>query len=432
MTTRNRIRRSVAGVRAAAPDDSGFSLMEVVVAMAVFAIFCTATMGLLIRSSDATRGNLQRTAASNLLTEQIQLARGMTALTIPTGVTTRTQAVSNTTYTITQTSKFLSADSTSSVCDGSGAALAYKLVTVAVTWPDMGNIKPVTGNTLKAVGIGTDGLNATGALAIGIGGAAGPNQSGVTVTLSSGQTTTTGDDGCALFVGLPVGVYSAVVNAAGYVGSANTQLVTKTGFGVVAGALTRGNIAYDTARSFVLAAGGLAGAVVPAGLALQISGGQVTAPTVFPVCLATPVAACANGPTTGANGLAKEFFPGIYTVKFGTCTESTPSQIISDLTLDSTEGSTVTVPMGTATINVIKTIGGASLAGKTITATHASGCTETFTTPSVTGGTKLMLPYGNWTISTPSTSVPTSTPVSLSITLSPTFPTATVPLLVTS
>jgi prepilin-type N-terminal cleavage/methylation domain-containing protein len=413
-------------------DEGGFSLMEVVVAMAVFAIFCAASVGLLVRSTGATRGNIQRTAASNLLTEQIQIARSMTALTIPTGVTVRTEAVSNTTYTITQTAKFLSADSTSSVCDGSGASLAYKLVTVVVTWPEMGSIKPVTGNTLKAVGIGTDGLNTTGALALGITGSDGTSESDITVTLNNGTTAITGDDGCALFVGLPVGVYSATINQSGYVGSANVQAVNKTGFGVVAGALTRGNISYDKARSFILNAGGAAGAIIPAGLSVRISGGAITTPTVFPACSGAPVSACATGPITGTNGLAKQFFPAIYTVKFGTCVESgDESEVSADLTAESSEGSTVTVPMGTVAVNVTKILGGASIAGKTITARHVTGCTETFTTPSVAGGTTFKLPYGSWTISTPTTSSGT-TLLSVGVTLRGATPTAVVPLVVTS
>ena len=94
-------------------------------------------------------------------------------------------------------------------------------------------------------------------------------------------------------------------------------------------------------------------------------------------------------------------FPEVYAVKVGACTETTPSQTTVDLRPAAADGSTVTLPVGTVTIEVKDGLG-ASLAGRTVTATHASGCTETYTLPSSTaGGSGLVLPYGTWTLSTP-------------------------------
>ena len=116
--------------------DAGFTLTELVMAMAVFAVFCSASLGLLVRTGSATRENLQRTAAANLASEQIQIARSLSAIDIPLGTITRTRQVSGTTYTIAQSSRFLSADATTSVCTGTATVLAYKLVSVKVSWPN--------------------------------------------------------------------------------------------------------------------------------------------------------------------------------------------------------------------------------------------------------------------------------------------------------
>jgi prepilin-type N-terminal cleavage/methylation domain-containing protein len=397
-----------------AGDDSGFSMMEVIIAMVIFTVFCGISLALLTQTTDVTRGNLQRTAAANLAAEQIQLARSSSALSITN--LTRDQTVANTLYTITQTTRFLASDSTTSVCEGASAALAYKLVTVSVKWPGMGSIEPVRADTLKAVGIGSDGLGTNGALALGIAGGTGAPISGMTVTLNNGSTAETEDDGCALFVGLPAGSYTATLNDAGYVGSANTQSVVKSGLGVTAGTLTRTTISYDTARNISVQINApIAGAMVPATLPMRFSTTTLME-TAFPACPATgtPVQACGTVPTSTADGLAKQLFPAQYSVKLGTCTEPVANQLSStsvDLRPAASSGSTVIVPLGGVTVRVERTATpGVGIVGRTITFSHViqsgSGCStaENYTMSSVAAGSTILLPYGQWRVSTTSLS----------------------------
>jgi prepilin-type N-terminal cleavage/methylation domain-containing protein len=417
--------------------DGGFTLLEVIVAMVIFTVFCSASLGLLVRTTNVTKGNLQRSAAANLAAEQIQLARGQTALNITD--TTRTQTVANTTYTITQTTKYLSSDSTTSVCDGSSAALAYKRVTVQVTWPGMGSIQPVRQDTLKAFGIGSDGLGTTGALAIGVTGASGTGTSDVDVTLSNGDSVTTGDDGCALFVGITAGTYSVLLNQSGHVGLTNSQSTAKTGLGVSAGTLTRASVSYDTSRGLVVAIDAPVTGIVPSALPLRLSTSQL-AETTYAACpvVGTPTSACATAPTSTANGLAKELYPAVYTVKLGSCTETTPSTASIDLRAGTADGSTATVPLGAVTVKVaLVATPSVGLAGRSITLSHAaqtSGCTsgETYTMTSTSSGATMLLPYGTWTITVPVLNALGNivSYVNGTATLSPTSRTVTVPLLV--
>jgi prepilin-type N-terminal cleavage/methylation domain-containing protein len=416
-------------------DDAGFTLLEVVIAMVIFTVFCAASLGLLVRTSDVTKGNLQRSAAANLAAEQIQVARSQPALSID--ALTRTQKVANTTYTITQTVKYLSSDSATSVCDGASAQLAYKLVTVKVTWPTMGSIQPVRTDTLKAVGVGSDGLGTTGALAIGVNGADGTATSGQTVGLSDGSSATTGDDGCAVFVGLTAGTYTATLNTAGYVGLTNEQTTTKTSIGVSAGTVTRTGLSYDTARGLLMAIDSpVSGGIVPSNLPLRLSTSAL-APTSFAACPATgtPVAACASAPTSTANGVAKELYPAVYTVKLGTCTESTPSQTSTDLRPSTADGSTATVPLGAVTVKVaLAATPAVGIVGRSITLIHASqasGCTsgETYSMTSTANGSTLLVPYGTWTVKIPVLDVTGLIVVSYvygTVTVSPTGRTASV------
>jgi prepilin-type N-terminal cleavage/methylation domain-containing protein len=433
------MRRLLAQRMERAAEDAGFTLMEVVVAMVLFAVFCAMSLGLLVQTGAVTRGNLQRTTAANLATEQIQIARSVSATDIPAGTITRTQQVKNTTYVITQTSKYLSADATSSVCDGSLTSLAYRLVTVKVTWPDMGGIQPVRQDTLKAVGLGSDGLGDQGALAVSITGVGGLAASGITVTLNNGSTTVTDENGCAVFAGVDAGAYTATLNTSGYVGLSNAQLTTKGSLGVVAGTITRGSISYDTARwANVTISAPVTGGIVPSPMPLVLSNSTLAAETAYPDCPAsgTPVSACATEPQTSAGGILRQLYPAIYTVKLGACTETASSSVLADLTSTASLGSTVSVPVGAITVNLQRLL--AVYSGtKTITITHTSGnsgCAtpETYAVTAASGA-KILLPYGAWYVSVPSTNTSPSTPVTSSmITLSPSQRTGSTTLTVLS
>src|SRR4051794_27691280 len=78
--------RPLRGARALrARRDAGFTIIELVVAMVVFSVLLTASLPVLLSGTAATRDALQRTAAADLLTRQIEAARGTDALAIPDG-----------------------------------------------------------------------------------------------------------------------------------------------------------------------------------------------------------------------------------------------------------------------------------------------------------------------------------------------------------
>jgi prepilin-type N-terminal cleavage/methylation domain-containing protein len=411
-------------------DDGGFSLLEVVVAMTVFTVMATVSLGIVLRTTGAARGNIERTQATSLVTGQIEAVRSMDTLAIVDGKSVTTSLVNGTTYTITQTANFVASDADASICSGNSSTLAYKLVTVTVTWPNMGTIKPVRADTLKAVGIGTDGLDATkGTLAIRVGGATNNAIENVTVTLSPGGTSrVTGSDGCAVFTGLTPGSYSATTSATGYVSSLNVPVATATGLGVAAGEVRRGAILLDAARTLVVATDAAAGAVYPAGLPLRVGSAYKPEFTV-PACTTPVVTAC----TSGLPGTVQSLFPETYAVKVGTCIEATTaltSQQSIDLRPDAAAGATVTVPVASVKVDVKR--GTASQAGRVVTFRHAagSGCTagETYTATTGATGVTVVLPYGAWTISTPNGAVT----VSNNQTLSGSNKTPTVTLTVTT
>jgi hypothetical protein len=274
--------------------------------------------------------------------------------------------------------------------------------------------KPVRADTLRALGVGTDGLDATrGTLAVSVVGASGAPTEDVPVTLTPGNVRrTTGSDGCAVFPSLLPGTYTATASIAGYTGSLNTQTASLTGLGVVAGGVRRGVLLYDRVRSVDVETDAPAGAVVPPGFAVR-AGDTYTVESTLPTCVGTAVpAACA----VATPGLVRGLFPETWSFKVGACSEAAPSQVVADLrpALLALTPPTVTIPVGAVRVDVQTPAG--SQPGRAVTATHAAapGCPsgETWTLPStVTGGAWLVLPYGTWIFTSSNVAVPVTVTV---------------------
>jgi prepilin-type N-terminal cleavage/methylation domain-containing protein len=133
----------------------GYSIVELLVAVTVFAlVFAAVSIGI-GRALELNRGNRNRSAAAYLAARQLEEVRARSFSSVALGSTTCAYTTSScnlpSPYTVTQNVVWASPGSTSTSCDvpaTSGAGLAYKRVTVTVTWPDMGGVAPVTSQTL--------------------------------------------------------------------------------------------------------------------------------------------------------------------------------------------------------------------------------------------------------------------------------------------
>jgi prepilin-type N-terminal cleavage/methylation domain-containing protein len=405
-------------------DERGFSLAEVVVAMAVLGIGAAAALTTFVAGTRAVRDVTLRTAAANLLSRQIESARAVRTIDVADGRQVTTQVASGTTFTITQDVTYIDPSSSTTLCAGTGNTLAYKLISVTVTWPNMGSTRPVRGDTLRAVGLGSSGFaSGTGTLAVLVAGASGTPVPGIRVTLTpGGAAQTTGSDGCAVFPALTPGSYSASVSATGYVGTANTTATSVDNLGVVAQSVRRGTIYYDTARDVDVVLAAPVGSVLPSGLSLRV-GDTYTPETSLPAC---PVAGAAC--STGVPGHVSGLFPEVWTVSASSCTDTPRSSASVDLRGD-TPPTSVTVPVGTVAVDV--RLAGVPQAGRTVTATRAPSAAcpagETLTLAATTAGTtSLVLPYGSWTLHT------ANDVADIPVVLTPTTPTGVASLVVTS
>ncbi len=386
-------------------DEDGFTMMEVLVAMAVFSIVVVISLGLLLRITQGSRQNELRVAAASLANRQIEAIRGTNLVDIPDGLKTSTAVVGATTFTVSQNAALVASGASSSLCASTSSELAYKLVTITVTWPGMGTVAPVRADTLKAVG--TNVLDGTkGTLAVQVSKADGQPASGVAVTLSpSGASVTTGGDGCAVFSQVAVGTYTVNLNTTGYVGARDSQAESVGSVGVTSGSVIHADVLYDVATAVNLTTPTVTGATVPAGVAIMMSS-SYTGDQVLPTCGAD--VACADS----FPGQVKRLFPTQRTFWTGTCHDARTTTGSTVLVAPPDMGATspaVEVPMALVTVDVL--VGGTPAAGRPLYAVHAAdaggtpypACPagETFTLPnSQIGGVKVLLPYGEWTFAT--------------------------------
>lgn len=229
--------------------EGGLSLVEVMVAMLIFAIIAIGIGYALISTLTIARDNKSREVGSHLAAAEIDRVR---ALGDPFAVRDGTKSVSVTsteTFTVETTAAWATPTGNVDTCGTAGGPLQYKRVTVKVTWPGMWNEdNPVLTDTLLAPSKRiNDPLKGT--ILVSISDAFGRGKSGVTFTVTPstgiGAVVPTDSDGCSFILQAPPGNYTIALTNSGMV-DAKTQSAnpsdTKT---VVAGSSTSYDFTYD-------------------------------------------------------------------------------------------------------------------------------------------------------------------------------------------
>jgi prepilin-type N-terminal cleavage/methylation domain-containing protein len=402
----------------------GYSLIELLVAVTVFAlVFAAVTMGI-GRALEVNRGNRNRSAAAYLAARQLEEVRSKSFTTVALGRTTCVYSAPTSTcnvpspYTVVQDVAWASPGSTTTSCDvptGAGAGLAYKRVTVTVTWPDMSGVAPVTSQTLLTPPSGTFDPTDGHILVQAFDRDAQP-LAGRTVSLTGPESPsqTTSSDGCVFFAYLDPGTYTATLNDSGYVDRQGNAPATQT-VAVTASQISRLQFDYDRAATLSVALVAPSGAVIPTGtygVAMTVANSNLTVGT-----RSYQQAATGSGTTRTVTPLFP--YSSGYQVWAGDCADADPAAWTGGSRgafLASNPAATTT---GSANLDavdvVVKRSNGTLMPGAVVVATHAAGtgCTagetlSTTTTTNASGQLRLALPYGTWTIRA-TTSGPTRT-----------------------
>ncbi|RZS89419.1 prepilin-type N-terminal cleavage/methylation domain-containing protein [Motilibacter rhizosphaerae] len=395
--------------------DEGFTLIEIVVSMVVFALFATGILGALVTIVRTQRTNSARVVAAQLASSAIELARGTSAVKIPLGTSTPGLPVPAG-FSVQQDAALVPFNATGSACMATGGKLTYVRVTETVTWSGMGTTAPVRSDTLVALPI--TGLDPTkGTLGIPVQDATSAPVAGATVTITGGASVVTGADGCALFTGLTPGTYTGTVSKAGYVDTLGNLSATSTSTSVTAAALTVASpVSYAAAGMLTVGYAAPAGYAIPGSLPLTVAGTSSSYPARTFYACGTPQATASFCASTGQaprlvgsvsnsdpsrNGLFPTGTSGSYLTYAGDCADNAlPTPVAATL---APAGSTaVSVPLGGVAVTVRRA--GVGTAGVTLRAVHqvSAGCSLVTTVPlgvSGSGGAApVALPYGRWTI----------------------------------
>lgn len=387
-------------------DDAGLGLVEVIVAMFVFALISLSMLTSITKSLTLSRDNRGRVVAASLAASQLdavrQQAQDLDNYNLLTTTTLPAQTIDGVRYTVYVSVDPVFADGNGNACSGgNNTREVYKKVSVRVVFPTEAHAQPVRADTIVRTPSVSAGSSA-GAIGASVIDRNGQPVEGVTVTVGASNAQTD-EGGCAYLPGVSAGNYSVVVSRTGYVSVTGATSVTRT-VGVTSGVISSPQFQLDAAstlqtRVAVLAANGseLTGYGFPrtastVGVVPYLENPDTTSPT------RTTLTGTATSTASTWSVAAFPFSNG-YVGHLGTCGTQVP--VIAN------PGTSTPVSLGLAPLGLAVTQApgypAVPIVNRTIQAVSTvAGCSETYTSQATTaadGTLKLALPYGNWNLS---------------------------------
>lgn len=241
--------------------DAGLTLVEVMVAMMVFAIISVGVAYSITNALVLTRESRARAIATNLAAQQIDLVRAtQNVFTVDDKQIDNT--VSGIDFRLSQTVRWVDSTSTVTDCGTGTGTLQYKAVTISVSYSGQRSITaPVTTETVLAP---SDRINdpALGTIVVKVTGAGGTGNPGVAVAIApaavpngaSAPTTpaVTNTQGCTYALKVKPGNYSVGVVESGNLDIKQVAAPKTTPVVVKAGTSSSVSFTYDTAATYTL------------------------------------------------------------------------------------------------------------------------------------------------------------------------------------
>lgn len=200
--------------RALRESDDGLSLIEVLVAMMIFAMLVVGIGYSLTMILQMTRDNQARETATSLASAELDAVRaiGDPFLVLDDA---RSQTVGTNTYTVTRKTAWVNPGGSVDTCGTGGGPLQYKSVSVAVTWAGMLS----TDNKVRTdtALVPTTRINDPnkGTILVSVLDAQGLGKPGITFTATSPSgsvaTTPTNANGCSFVLKVPPGEYTVTL-----------------------------------------------------------------------------------------------------------------------------------------------------------------------------------------------------------------------------
>ncbi|MGZ4802643.1 MAG: carboxypeptidase regulatory-like domain-containing protein [Acidimicrobiia bacterium] len=326
MTARRGI--ECAAGRPASGHERGLTMIELVVAVTVFAILAGGLALTIDGGLNLARNNRNRSIAANLASQEMDKVRQASFTSLPLGLVDTSQTVDGVPYTVRRETEWVDNNSTTGPCDSANANPRVLRVSVSVFWADMRGVAPAKSSTILSPPVGSyDATN--GHIAVKVLGSTADPLAGVPVSVTATGFTrnlTTTSDGCAFFAFIPPSTYTVTLSASGYVdrqGHASPTQVT----GVSSGTTSSVAFDYDQAATLMLTLSSSGGGSFPSSLSLSVgnnallptgskeftgSGAIRTVGNLFPYSdgYAAWAGGCADADPEGKDGNGLAFWPG--------------------------------------------------------------------------------------------------------------------------
>lgn len=416
-------------------DDAGMSLVEVLVALVIFAVISLGVGASLLTVTRMTEDIRSRQVATNLATSELDLARAAEdPFSIVNG--SRTATVAGNTYTITRSTSWVETSGADVGCGTGTGKLQSKRVNVTVTWNGrLNTTQPVRSDTLISpdTRINDPSLGTIRVLVLNVKGT-GSAGVAVTVTPTSGgavleeQPAATDTDGCSYALKVSPGTYRVAISRADSVDTLQ-QAAPNTTVVVTAGGSVAAQFQYDYTAKFNLVYASNAPAPTPrlpenldttylSTLSPFVDSGRKTQASLHPLPSGySGIAGRYIAPVAGNAGCVSVdplAWPAATVNNVNLAAGTRPEAVAAN----AQQQVTMNIPMGVVTVKHNAT---AYLTAVSATAPAsaadpgcANGMTYTFGQVLTNGTTTIALPYGSWTLYTHSTPSGTKTPVSTS------------------
>jgi len=394
--------------------ERGLSLIEVMVAMVLFALLSTGLIYTMIQIMSVTKDVRTRQVASNLAAEEIDRARDVlkveelvswttdSGLDDPNDPQQRAGAITinGDTFHVKRNVQWVSDANSPLQCGASAAngTLRYKRVNVEVTWDGMrGSATPVRSDSvvnprtrMNEENKGTMLVTVVDSFGAGV-----PNAT-VTLTPSAGAAARQTDaEGCAYFINVPPASYKIVVSKPGFIGDKNVLSPQEENVIVPAGASNTRVFRYDAIGRYQLTDP----ATTPTNLSATLIASESTRVVAVPSTRRLDVFPLSFKVIAGDSVSCPAADPAMWSV--GQTATDPPSSLAPNDTESylAVPGGGVDVPlrMGVLTVSGIP-------ADRSIRAVSTSGsghpaCTATVTYNFAANAGQIALPFGSWTLS---------------------------------
>ena len=403
---RQRLRLNEVGER-------GLSLVEVMVAMVLFALLSSGLIYTMIQIMSVTRDVRTRQVASNLASEEIDRARDVlkveelvswttdSGLDDPNDPQQRAGAVTinGDTFHVKRSVQWVSDANSPLQCGASAAngTLRYKRVNVEVTWDGMRGSAPVRSDSvinprtrMNEENKGTMLVTVVDSFGAGV-----PNAA-VTLTPSAGAAARQTDaEGCAYFINVPPASYKVVVTKPGFIGDKNVLAPQEENVIVPAGASNTRVFRYDAVGKYQL----IGPATMPTNLSATLIASESTRVVTVPSNRRLDVFPLSFKVIAGDSVTCPAADPAMWSV--GQTAADPPSSLAPNDTdaYLAVPGGGVDVPlrMGVFSVSGIP-------ADRTIRAVSTAGsghpaCTAPVTYNFAANAGQIALPFGSWVLS---------------------------------